>query len=91
MSRSTVMRVPANVHAEAKQIAALQGLQPGDVIAQAWREYLNRHQDEFVADLEQAALLLKTGTVADVAAFSSRNADARAEAAAERARENMTK
>lgn len=85
---STVMRVPTEVHAEAKRIAALRGRQPGEIVAQAWREYLDRHRDEFAADLEEAARLLREGTVDDVASFASRNAAARAEAAAERAREN---
>ena len=46
---------------------------------------LDLHRDEFVADLEQAAQLLRNGTVQDVAAFASRNAHARAELAAARA------
>lgn len=85
---STVMRVPAEVNAEAKQIAALRGRQPGQVVAQAWREYLDRHREEFAAELEEAARVLREGTVGDVAAFASRNASARAQAAAERARED---
>jgi cytochrome c553 len=83
---SAVMRVPTDMHAEAKRIAALRGQQPKEILGQAWQEYLDRHREEFAADLEEAARLLRTGTVADVADFASRNVSARAEAAAERAR-----
>lgn len=87
---SSVMRVPVDVHAEAKRMAALLGQQPGELIAQAWQEYLDRHKNEFAADLERAAELLRTGTVNDVAEFASRDVAARAEAAAERARKTRT-
>lgn len=82
---SSVVRVPKDVHAETKRIAALRGVQPGDVIAAAWREYLERHRAELAAELEEAARILRDGTLDDLAAFTSRNVGARAEAAAEAA------
>ena len=52
----------------------------------AWREYLERHKGQFAADLEQAARILRDGTTSELAEFASRNAPARAEAAAARIR-----
>lgn len=82
---SIPMRVPESVHTEAKRIAALQGVQPGEIIARAWREYVQNHRAEFAADLEEAARRLRDGTLDDLAAFASRNVDERAAAAHESA------
>jgi hypothetical protein len=81
---SAIVRVPTDVHTEAKRIAALQGQATGDVIAAAWREYLTNHREEFAADLEEAARLMRDGTLDQVAEFASRHAEARAEASVER-------
>lgn len=78
---SSVVRVPDQVHNEAARLAAFRGQQPGHLIAEAWQEYLANHRTEFAADLEEAARLLRNGTLEQLAAFTSRNADARAEAA----------
>ncbi len=83
---SSVVRLPSEVLAEAKQIAALRGQQPGEVLAAAWREYLTKYREDFAADLEEAARLLRDGTLDDLAGFASRNARARAEAAVERSK-----
>jgi len=82
---SSVVRVPTDVHSEATRIAAFRGQQPGHLIAEAWREYLANHRQECAADLEEAARLMRNGTPDDLAAFTSRTADARAKAAAARA------
>lgn len=68
---TSVMRVPDDVRAEAQRLAALQGKQPGEVIAIAWREYVERHREEFAAGLEEAARLLRDGTLEEFAAFAS--------------------
>ena len=80
------VRVPDDVHSETKQLAAMRGQQQGELLAAAWREYLERHKDQFAADLEQAAELLRDGTPNELAEFASRNASARAEAATKRIR-----
>lgn len=64
----------------------MRGQQQGDLLAEAWREYLQRHRNQFAADLEQAANILRNGTMNDLAEFASRRAPARAKAAAERIR-----
>ena len=86
MARTAVVRVPSQVHQEAVQLAALRRQQPSELLAAAWTEYIEAHRDEFAADLEQAARLLRDGSLEELSAFASRNADARAHAAAERAR-----
>jgi len=79
-----VLRVPEETHNEATQIAALRGSHAGQLVAEAWREYMENHRKEFAADLEQVAKLLRDGTLEQLAEFTSRNADARAAKAVER-------
>ena len=73
-----VLRVPEQVHSQATQIAALRNSQPGHLVADAWREYIENHRDEFAADLEQTARLLRDGTLEQLTEFTSRNAEDRA-------------
>ncbi len=79
-----VLRVPEQVHSQATQIAAMRQSQPGHLVAAAWHEYIENHRDEFAADLEKTAKLLRDGTLEQLATFTSRNADARAAQAVER-------
>lgn len=83
---SGVVRVPDNVLNGAKHVAGIRGCQPGEVLADAWAEYFANHQDEFANDLEEAARLLRAGTLDDLAAFLGRGNEARAEEAAARLR-----
>lgn len=82
---SSVVRIPDEIHRETKRIASIRGQQQGDLLAAAWREYLQNNREAFAADLEEAARVLRDGTLEDVAAFASRNVSARAEAAVEQA------
>src|SRR3954453_867735 len=86
VSTTKVMRVPADVHSEAVQIAALRHQQPAALIAEAWRDYFEKNRAEFAADLERAAEILRNGTTEDLASFASRNAEARGAASAARLR-----
>lgn len=85
---SSVVRVPSHVSLESKRIAALRGQASSEVLATAWAEYMENHRDEFAADLETAAKLIRDGTAEDLAQFASRNVKDRAAAAARRARDN---
>ncbi len=85
-----VLRVPEQVHSEATQIAALRHSQPGHLVAEAWREYIANHREEFAADLEKTAQLLRDGTLEQLAKFASRNASARAAQAVERLNSSET-
>lgn len=80
------VRVPTDVHAQVNRLAALRGQQPGQLLAKAWEEYLANHREAFAVDLEQAARIVRDGTLDDLAAFTSRNAGERAREAAERLR-----
>lgn len=84
MSSTKVVRVPGEVHEEAVQLAALRRQQPGQLLAEAWRDYMEKHREQFAADLEQAAKVLRDGTLQSTSAFASRNVQARAKAAVER-------
>ena len=75
VSTSSVTRLPADIHASAKAIAAMQGCTPGEVIAQAWREFVERHGDEFAADFERAAALIREGDTEGLAAHANRTAE----------------
>lgn len=81
-----VMRVPADVQEEAAQVAALRRQQAGELLADAWREYMVNHREEFAADLREAAELLRNGTLDELSTFASRNAKARAQAETSRIR-----
>ena len=69
---SAVTRLPADIHASARAIAAMRGCTPGEVIAQAWREFVERHGDEFAADFERAAALIREGDSEGLAAHANR-------------------
>ena len=79
-----VIRVPGDVHEEAVQLAALRQQQPGQLLAEAWRDYIEKNREDFAADLERAAKHLRDGTLEDLANFASRNARARGHASAQR-------
>jgi hypothetical protein len=85
-----VMRVPSDVQQEATQIAALRRQQPAQVLAEAWNEYMTNHREEFAADLEKAAAVLRNGSLDDLAELASRNVEARARVSAQRARGDKT-
>ena len=66
---TNVVRIPSDVHSESKRIAALCGEQQGDLLALAWREYVVNHREDFAADLERAASLMRDGTLDDLVGF----------------------
>jgi hypothetical protein len=76
------MRVPENVPQEAATLAALQGRLPAELVGEAWAEYVENHKQSFARDLEEAARLMRDGSVEDVVKFASRSNPARAAAAA---------
>lgn len=79
-----VLRVPEATHSEATQMAALRGSSAGQLLADAWREYMEHHREEFAGDLEEVARLMRDGTLDQLAEFTSRNAEQRAAGAIER-------
>lgn len=89
MGKTVTMRVPEHVQAEAKRFAGIQGIQPGDLLGEAWAEYLQNHRDEFAANLEKAAKIVREGTTVELASFMNGNVDAEAAAHAERFRSSF--
>ena len=83
---STTIRVPTDVQSEISRLAALRGLTAGDLLTQAWREFLANHKEQLASDLEQVAEILRDGTTAELADFLSRDVAERAKAAADKAR-----
>jgi hypothetical protein len=78
------VRLHPDTYDEATQIAALRRVQPSELIAEAWREYMEKHREEFAKDLETLAGLLRDGTVDGVSEFVNRTSKARAAAAVKR-------
>lgn len=83
---TTVTRIPDEVLHGAKAVASLQGKTTNEVLAEAWREYLERHRDQIAANVERAAGLLRSGDIEGLIAHANRDADQRARRAAEAAR-----
>jgi metal-responsive CopG/Arc/MetJ family transcriptional regulator len=79
---SVVVRLPEDLYANVKKIAALQGRQPSDVLTEAWQQYLSKHRDELAASFEEAAALLRSGDTAGLTELASRSVETRAEGAA---------
>lgn len=67
---TTPIRIPSEIHEQTMRIAALCGEQPGALLAQAWREFLVNHRQDFAADLEEAAQLMRSGSVDELVAFA---------------------
>jgi predicted transcriptional regulator len=86
MTPTTTVRISKEISNEIAQIAALMGRTSGELLAEAWKEFLTTHKETFAQDMEEAAKIVRTGTTQDLASFISRNVEARATAAAEAAR-----
>lgn len=82
---STTVRIPDEIDASIKAIAGLQGRVPGKVLAAAWLEYFEAHREEFVAQFERAAELVRSGDTEGMAAMMNRFNDERAALAAAQA------
>lgn len=82
MATTTNMRVPTDVHIEATKIAALRGQTPGDLVAEAWKEFFAKHREHFASDLEEAATIVRRGTTDELTAFVAKGANERAKASA---------
>lgn len=67
---TTVIRIPSDVQQQAARVAALCGQQPGALLAQAWKEFLVNHRDDFADDLEVAARLMRSAPLDELVAFA---------------------
>jgi predicted transcriptional regulator len=84
---TTTVRISKDLSSEVAKIAALRGQTSGDLLAEAWKDFLARNKDAFAKDMEEAANIIRTGTTKDLAAFISRDVSTRAKAAAEQAQQ----
>jgi hypothetical protein len=67
---TTVIRVPNEVHEHVTRVSDLVKQTPGELLAAAWAEYVERHRDDFASDLAHAAALLRNGTLQDLVEFA---------------------
>lgn len=86
MADTTTIRVSTDIQGEISRIAALRGISSGELLGEAWREFLETHRAELAEDMERAANILRSGTTQDLADFLSRDVPERAQRAAEAAR-----
>jgi hypothetical protein len=87
MASTTTVRISKELSREVAQIASLRGQTSGELLAQAWQEFLARNKDVFAKDMEEAAKIIRTGTTRDLASFLSQDVEDRAEVAAKRAQQ----
>jgi hypothetical protein len=78
---SVVVRLPEELIESARRVAALQGRQPADALADAWGDYLDRHRVQIAKDFEETARLLREGNMNALTAPSNRRAGEAAESA----------
>lgn len=84
---TVVVRLPEDVLASARQTGALTGRSAAEMVTEAWRQYMESHRDEFAAEYEEAAELLRSGNSDALQAFASRSVVERAQQAADEIRE----
>ncbi len=67
--KTSTMRVTETVRDEVTRMSQLCGDQPAVLLERAWNEYLINHREQFAADLEAAAQLVRNGSTDDLVAF----------------------
>jgi hypothetical protein len=82
---TVVVRIEESVLADVKALATMRGYTPGEMLTQAWLEYVERHRKEIAADFEHIAELFRTGDREGLLEFTRRMRVARARAAATQA------
>ncbi len=60
-------RIPEETSLSVRQVAALKGATPGDLLRDAWNEYLENHRSEFASNLELAAQMMRAGDTVGLA------------------------
>ncbi|HVA10220.1 MAG TPA: hypothetical protein VNG12_26180 [Acidimicrobiales bacterium] len=70
--------VPADVRADVKALAEMQGREPDEVLAEAWTEFLRKHAAELAREHKEVAEMMRKGDKASVARYTARHSEARA-------------
>lgn len=86
MADTSTMRLPSEMQAEAKSLAAIRGEQPAALVARAWKEFMEKHREEFAREFEAAAAILRNGDLSDLTEYLGQDNADRAKAAAKAAR-----
>jgi hypothetical protein len=83
---TVVVRIDEAVLADVKAVAAMRGVTPGDALADAWREFVERHRDAISDDFDHVAEMFRVNDREGLLEFARQTRSARAEAAVARAR-----
>jgi len=78
MATTAPVRIPEEMLTEVKQIAAMRGQTPGDALAQAWAEFIERHKGDLSEQFDEIGRLLRER---DTSAYLERTRAARRERA----------
>lgn len=70
MTATTTVRVPVALQREVTRLSEIVQETPGELLAAAWAEYVERHRDDIAADLQRAADLVRNGTLEDLVDFA---------------------
>lgn len=79
---TTAVDVPDALSEEIAAIASMAGRQPGELLTEAWREFLDRNQDAMAAQYREMAALVRRGDRDQLIRATTRSARARARATA---------
>ena len=82
---TAVVRIDEAVLADVKTVAGMRGKTPGDMLAQAWSEFAERHHAAISADFDHVADLVRRGDREGLLEFARQTRSARAQGAAARA------
>lgn len=76
--------LPPDLRSDVSALAAMQGRQPAEVLADAWNEFTTKHASELAKEHERIAEMLREGNKEGVADYAARHASRRARSRAER-------
>ena len=67
---TTTVRVPVELQQQVTRVSELVQETPGELLAAAWAEYVERHRDDIAEDLQRAAELVRNGTLEQLVDFA---------------------
>ncbi len=92
MAKTVTTRVSERVHQGSRQVGPLLGIQPSEAIDMAWDEFVKNHREEFAANLEHLADVIRNGTTSDLGDYlGAHDREERAKANISRLREKAPK
>lgn len=81
------VELPAEVEAAVRALAEVEDTAPSELLAAAWREFVERHQEKLTQEFRKVADAIRDGKSDDLAAYLNRAARSRAEEAARQVQE----